>query len=66
MQRKSKIKAADQRWKDILSGAAAGIAGASAVLSGAGILDPALLDSICGVSPEVDAVEVVDEPPAED
>ena len=65
MQRKSRIKATDQRWKDILSGAAAGLAGAIAILSGAGILDPALLDSICGVSPEVDAVEVVD-PPAED
>jgi hypothetical protein len=43
----SKAKKPDQRWKDILSGAVAGLAGALAVLSGAGVLDPALLEAIC-------------------
>jgi len=53
----SKAKKPDQRWKDIISGAVAGLAGAIAVLSGAGILDPALLESIC---PPIEAAPEVE------
>ena len=56
-----------KRTRDITSGVLAGILGAIAVLAGAELIDPALLEVICGPSvvPVEEPVEAPPEKPVE-